>query len=245
MFSLDRAIAEWRRLMVAGGIKSPEVLDELEGHLRDDVEQMVRSGSREEEAFEAAVQRIGHVKALKLEFVKAGDTKWALLKRLKNLVARITDVPFPPLGDFNASAKQTLELARAEAPRLHHDFIGTEHVLLGLLGLESGVVSKVLGRVGVDREAIRAQIAKVVGVWPPHQAAAVIPYTPRARKALLLATREAKALKHAYVGTEHILMGLLMEGSGVAALVLKNLGVQIERTREEILKELDATRSDP
>ncbi|MEO8428481.1 MAG: Clp protease N-terminal domain-containing protein [Verrucomicrobiota bacterium] len=136
-----------------------------------------------------------------------------------------------------------MELAREEAPRFHHDFIGTEHVLLGLLKSEHGVASKVLRRLGVERDAIRVEIEKIVGVGPVHQASGAIPYTPRVRKALQLAASEAKAMNHAHVGTEHIFLGLLIEGSGVAALVLKNLGIHVNRTREEILKELNQNQS--
>ena len=152
-------------------------------------------------------------------------------------------VGLPPLEDFNANARQTLDLAREEAPRFHHDFIGTEHVLLGLLKSENGVASNVLRRFGVEREAVRMEIEKIVGVGPVHKASAAISYTPRARKALLLAVCEAKAMNHAEVGPGHIFLGLLKEGGGVAALVLRNLGIEIKRTREEILSELGPNQS--
>jgi hypothetical protein len=242
MFNLEQAISDWRRQMAAGGLKSPEVVNELESHLRDDVEQQIRSGIGEEQAFEAAVQRIGQANALKREFKKAGGIKWALHKKLRVILAQFIGgqaaIPLPPLSDFNASAQQVLELARDEPLRFHRDFIGTEHVLLGLLKMEQGIVPNVLRSLGVNHETIRLEIEKLVGLGPVHPAATPIPYTPRARKALQLAANEAKSLHHAHVGTEHIFLGLLLEGSGVAALVLKNLGVQIERTREAILREL-------
>jgi hypothetical protein len=238
MFNLDKALEDWRRQMAAGRISTAEVLKELESHLREDVRQQMRSGVNAEQAFEAAVQRIGRANALKAEFQKVGRMRWALLRRFKRFVARCIGVPFPPLTSFNASERQTLEFARAEAPRFHHDFIGTEHVLLGLLEVENGAVRNVLRRFGVDREAIRLEIEKFVGLGPVREAATAIPYTPRARKSLLLAAREAQALNHAYVGAEHIFLGLLLEGDGVAARVLRNLGIQIEKTREEILKEI-------
>jgi ATP-dependent Clp protease ATP-binding subunit ClpC len=140
------------------------------------------------------------------------------------------------LSTFTPSAKRTLELARAEAPRFYHDFIGTEHVLLGLLTLENDAASNVLRRFGVDREAVRMEIEKLVEVGPGPETTPAIPFTPRVRKAFVLAAREAKAMNHAQIGTEHIILGLLIEGSGVAALVLKNLGLDIERTRAEICK---------
>ena len=239
MFSLDQAMAEWRRQMLAAGIKTPVLLDELESHLRDDVEQQIQAGLSEQQAFERAIQRIGEAHALKCEFEKVGGTKWTLLRILKGIFGRYVGVPVSPLSNFNASARQTLEFARAEAPRFHHDFIGTEHVLLGLLTLENGVVPNILRRFGVEREAIRLEIEQFVGVGPAHEAATAIPYTPRVKKALELAIREAKAMNQVDVSTEHIFLGLLLEGDGVAAHVLKKLGVQIERTREAILTELD------
>jgi ATP-dependent Clp protease ATP-binding subunit ClpC len=105
------------------------------------------------------------------------------------------------------------------------------------------VVSKVLRRFGVERDAVRVEIEKLVGPGPVHEVNPAIPFTPRARKALQLAASEAKAMNQARVGTEHIFLGLLSEGSGVAALVLKNLGIETQRTREEILKEIDPNLS--
>jgi Clp amino terminal domain, pathogenicity island component len=243
MFNLEKAIVEWRRQMTVGGIRSPRLLDELESHLRDDMEQQILSGSDPQQAFEAAVQKIGRADALKCEFEKVGGWMWALVRKLKGFVAGDISTPFPPLNNFNTTARQTLEFARAEAPRFHHDFIGTEHVLLGLLKSEKGVVHNLLRRFGVDCESIRMEIEKVVGIGSAHESTAPIPFTPRARKALEIATKEAHTLNQADVGAEHIFLGLLIEGSGVAALVLKNLGVRIERTREELLKELDPKRN--
>jgi len=234
MFDLDRVMAEWRRQMAAAGIKSSDVLDELEGHLRDEMENQVRSGLTAQQAFEVAVRRIGQPGALKTEFSKVIGTRWALLRKLKSIFARSANVPFPSLDDFSASAKQTLELARAEAPRLHHNFIGTEHVLLGLLTLENGVVLEMLRRIGVDRKDVQTEIEKIVGLGPDQGPVPEIPFTPRARKALRLAADEARALNHPQTGPEHIFLGLIEEGSGVAALVLRNLGVNVEKARDEI-----------
>src|SRR2546430_16025544 len=100
MFNLDQAITEWRRQMAARGIKSSEVLDELESHLRDDVEMQMRSGLDPQPAFDAAVQRIGQTKALTAEFKKVGGRKWALLRKLKGLISG-SGIPFPSLSDFN------------------------------------------------------------------------------------------------------------------------------------------------
>jgi ATP-dependent Clp protease ATP-binding subunit ClpC len=132
-----------------------------------------------------------------------------------------------------------LALAREESGRLNHNFIGTEHVILGLLRLNTGVVCNVLKRKGIDLETIRLEIEKEVGRGPEQKVIGNIPFTPRVKNVLSLAAEEARLIDHTYIGTEHILLGILREGHGVAARVLKNLGVDIEATRNEIRKELD------
>ena len=112
-------------------------------------------------------------------------------------------------------------------------------MLLGLIKLGQGVAVNVLQKMSMDLETVRMEVEKQVGSGPETQSQGNIPYTPRVKKVLALAGKEAKALNHSYVGTEHILLGLLREGDGVAARVLKNLDVDIERTRNEILRELD------
>jgi ATP-dependent Clp protease ATP-binding subunit ClpC len=136
-------------------------------------------------------------------------------------------------------AQQVLALARKEADRFNHNFVGTEHLLLGLIKLGQGVAVNVLQKMGLDLETVRLEVEKQVGTGPDQKVMGNIPYTPRVKKVLALAAKEAKALNHTYVGTEHLLLGLLREGDGVAARVLKNLDVDIEETRKEILKELD------
>jgi ATP-dependent Clp protease ATP-binding subunit ClpC len=143
------------------------------------------------------------------------------------------------LSNFTPRAQQVLALARKEADRFNHNFIGTEHLLLGLIKLGQGVAVIVLQKMGLDLETVRMEVEKQVGTGPDQKMLGNIPYTPRVKKVLGLAQKEAKALNHTYVGTEHILLGLLREGDGVAARVLKNLDVDIEQTRQEILKELD------
>ena len=132
-----------------------------------------------------------------------------------------------------------LALARKEADRFNHNYVGTEHLLLGLIKLGQGVAVNVLQKLGLDLETVRIEVEKQVGSGPDTKMSGNIPYTPRVKKVLALAGKEAKALNHSYVGTEHILLGLLREGDGVAARVLKTLEVDIERTRNEVLKELD------
>src|SRR5947209_4235030 len=142
MFDLEPSITEWRRQMLAAGLKTGRRLDELESHLREDVARQMQSGESEEQEFEAAVQRVGEASLLKQEFAKLSGKKWAWLRKLKDIMAGAFDSP-PSLSTFNPGARWTLELARQEAPRLHHSFVGTEHVLLGLLALEDGVVPNV------------------------------------------------------------------------------------------------------
>ena len=143
------------------------------------------------------------------------------------------------MNNFTPRAQQVLALARKEADRFNHNYVGTEHLLLGLIKLGQGVAVNVLQKMGLDLETVRMEVEKQVGSGPETKMVGNIPYTPRVKKVLALAGKEAKALQHSYVGTEHILLGLLREGEGVAARVLKSLEVDIERTRNEILKELD------
>jgi len=143
------------------------------------------------------------------------------------------------MNNFTPRAQQVLALARKEADRFNHNFVGTEHLLLGLIKLGQGVAVNVLQKLGLDLETVRMEVEKQVGTGPDQKMIGNIPYTPRVKKVLALAAKEAKALNHTYVGTEHILLGLLREGDGVAARVLKNLDIDIEQTRQEILKELD------
>ncbi len=143
------------------------------------------------------------------------------------------------MNNFTPRAQQVLALARKEADRFSHSYVGTEHILLGLIKLGQGVAVNVLQKMGLDLETVRMEVEKQVGSGPETKMVGNIPYTPRVKKVLALAGKEAKMLNHSYVGTEHILLGLLREGEGVAARVLKNLDIDIERTRNEILRELD------
>ena len=143
------------------------------------------------------------------------------------------------MNNFTPRAQQVLALARKEADRFRHNYVGTEHLLLGLIKLGQGVAVSVLQKMGLDLETVRGAVEKQVGTGTEAKTTGSIPYTPRVKKVLALAGKEAKTLNHSYVGTEHILLGLLREGEGVAARVLKSLDVDIERTRQEILRELD------
>ena len=143
------------------------------------------------------------------------------------------------MNNFTPRAQQVLALARKEAERFIHNYVGTEHILLGLIKLGQGVAVNVLHKLGLDLETVRMQVEQQVGSGPETKMVGNIPYTPRVKKVLALASKEAKALNHSYVGTEHILLGLLREGEGVAAQVLRNLDINLDKARNEILKELD------
>ena len=149
------------------------------------------------------------------------------------------------MNDFTPRAKEVLALALKEAKRLNHAYVGTEHLLLGLIKLGQGVAVKVLQRMGLDLERVRIEVEQHIGPHPEAKMVGNIPYTPRVKKVLALAGKEAEALKQSYVGTEHILLGLLREGEGIAARVLESLEVDLARTRNEILKELDPNYTPP
>jgi ATP-dependent Clp protease ATP-binding subunit ClpC len=142
-------------------------------------------------------------------------------------------------ANFTPRAQQVIKLARREADRFNHPYVGTEHLLLGLIVLGEGVAVNVLERMGISLESVRYEVEKAVGQGPETKTVGNVPFTPRSKKVLQLALAEAQSLNHTYVGTEHILLGLLREGEGVAAQVLKNLDVDLDSAREEVMRELD------
>lgn len=378
MFNLDKAISDWRLQMAANGMESPELLDELEGHLREEVAQRTSSGATEQAAFESAVECFGRPEALGVEFEKVRSKEarhrflricryifaacvllintrtlleyeisplerifgisavsviclcmafrprlvrflpstsrgqiakalklaasllplWPILALLDALhlvhlglgiVATVvlwcllaalamialedalnprfrgsggSGGPFPPFQPrgqpvpptrpqppelaatlppsrpVDPVVREALELAGDEANRLGHDYVGTEHVLLALLRLARGSFAGVLQRMNLDREIVRREVERLVSPAPIHMRAATLRLTPRASRAVKLAAREAKAFKHPSIAAEHVFLGLLIEGSGVAAVVLRKLGIHIEQTREEISREV-------
>lgn len=141
---------------------------------------------------------------------------------------------------FTERARKVIILAKEEARRFNHDYIGTEHILLGLIREGEGVAAAVLEKMGLDLQTIRLEVEKVVQPGPTTQILGDIPFTPRAKKALELAAEEARALGHNYIGTEHILLGLIREGESVASQVLLNLGLDLDRVRNEVLNVLGA-----
>jgi hypothetical protein len=353
MFNLDQAIAEWRQQMAAAGIKSLKVLDELESHLRDDVEMLIESGTSAREAFDSAVRRIGDARTLRVEFEKSAPqaerttlfrtlcfstavalfliSMWSLiqfeLSTAEKIVgfgasglgsAYLAGVPFlrrwlsqsvftklmvaskigsvfiwiPPVllllaatkwihveigiivhtvmwvlclvfsftpfaavfgnfenggspilpglsGRLSPVSQRSLEIAREEAARLGHDFVGTEHVLLGVLKLTRGALARILQTDHVRCESVQTEIERLIPRQPARISASALVLTPRARKALRFAGREAKSAKRSLINPEHIFLGLLIEGGGAAAQALKNLGVRVDRIRDALRSDLD------
>ena len=338
--------------MAAQGVKSRDVLDELENHLCEDVANQVHSGTDAAEAFKIAAQRIGQGAVLKKEFTKLNvgkpsllpaifratcfisgpfmllvgawavldsdgvsfgqgtsllvisclaiytgslpfwhrslpspNTKWLSIA-LKTATALIASLPLiallgalgvrclqtdntvtmilfcvvaafcatmfayacldlergtgwgfacPAADRFTDLAQRATEMAHDEAGRLGHDYVGTEHLLLGVISCDSGLLSDLLRKWNIDAETIRAEIEKMVSPGAARKSARDIPYTPRAKRALGLAAQELLAMGHSFVSPEHILLGLLMEKEGVAGLVLRGLGINAERARRDIL----------
>ncbi|MFB3919143.1 MAG: ATP-dependent Clp protease ATP-binding subunit [Candidatus Velamenicoccus archaeovorus] len=137
---------------------------------------------------------------------------------------------------FTERARKVIVLAKEEARRFNHDYIGTEHLLLGLIREGEGVAAAVLQKLGLSLESIRLEVEKLVQPGPTTQIQGDVPFTPRSKKALELAAEEARALGHNYIGTEHLLLGLIREGEGVASQVLLNLGLDLNRVRSEIME---------
>src|ERR1700677_2284044 len=145
---------------------------------------------------------------------------------------------------FTDRARRVVVFAQQEARGLDHDYIGPEHILLGLVHEGAGVAPKALESLGISLDTVRQQVEEIIGrgrQTPPGH----IPFTPRAKKVLQLSLQESKALDHHYIGTEHILLGLIHEGDGVAAQVLVSLGADLDGTRRQVtqlLQEYQARR---
>jgi ATP-dependent Clp protease ATP-binding subunit ClpA len=136
---------------------------------------------------------------------------------------------------FTDRARKVMQLANQEAQRLNHEYIGTEHILLGLVKEGSGVAANVLKNLDIDLRKIRLEVEKLVQTGPDMVTLGKLPQTPRAKKVIEYSIEEARNLNHNYVGTEHLLLGLLREQESVAAQVLMNLGLKLEGVREEVL----------
>src|SRR5450432_2725398 len=146
---------------------------------------------------------------------------------------------------FTERAQRVILIAQEKAKRLNHDYVGTEHMLLGLIALGEGVAAQVLANLGVDLRRVRAEIEKIVGTGDNVMLLGEIPFTPRAKKVLELAVEEAQNMGHSHVGTEHLLLGLIREEEGVAAQVLENLGVRLDIVREEVISLLGEGQPGP
>jgi len=136
---------------------------------------------------------------------------------------------------FTDRARRVVVLAQEESRLLNHNYIGTEHILLGLVREREGVASKALELLNISLEAVRSQVEEIIGQGQ-GMTAGHIPFTPRAKKVLELSLREALQLGHNYIGTEHILLGLIREGEGVAAQVLQKLGADLNRVRQTVIQ---------
>ena len=141
---------------------------------------------------------------------------------------------------FTDRARKVMALANQEAQRFNHEYIGTEHILLGLVKEGSGVGATVLKNLDVDIKKLRLEIEKHVKSGPDMVTMGKLPQTPRAKKVIEYAIEEARALNHNYVGTEHILLGILRESEGIAAQVLMHIGLKLEDVRQEVLNLLGA-----
>ncbi|NQT32387.1 MAG: NDP-hexose 4-ketoreductase, partial [Candidatus Omnitrophica bacterium] len=147
----------------------------------------------------------------------------------------------PAFNRFTERARKVILLAKEEAKQFNHDYIGTEHVLMGLVKEGEGVASAVLTSLGLDSETIRMEVEKLVQPGPDKIITSDIPFTPRAKKVIELAMDEARNLGHNYIGTEHLLLGLIREGDGVASQVLLNLGLDLKIVRDEVLNLLGSS----
>jgi GNAT superfamily N-acetyltransferase len=145
---------------------------------------------------------------------------------------------------YTDRARRVVVLAQEEARMLNHNYIGTEHILLGLVHEGEGVAAKALESLGISLDAVRQQVEEIIG--PGQQMlSGHIPFTPRAKKVLELSRREASQLGHDYIGTEHILLGLIREGDGVAAQVLVTLGADLNRVRQQVIQLITGQQPQP
>jgi len=147
----------------------------------------------------------------------------------------------PAFNRFTERARKVILLAKEEAKKFNHDYIGTEHILLGLIREGEGVAAAVLASLGLDPDNIRAEVEKLVQQGPGRIMESDIPFTPKAKKVIELAMDEARSLGHNYIGTEHLLLGLIREGDGVASQVLMNLGLDLKSVRDEVLNLLGSS----
>ena len=209
MFNLEQAIADWRRRAAWEGLAS-DVLDELESHLRDEIARQICDGAEPGRAFQNAVHLLGETAQLNEEFAKA-------------------------TGVTPVNSKELLEAARAEAGRMGHNFIGTEHLLLGLLKIGKGTVESSFSGSSLCFESVRHEIEHLIGPQKTEAGSADLPLTPRAQKALKIAESEAVRFRQPLLTANHFLLGLILEGDGLGARVLKKMGVGAKQIRKLLL----------
>jgi excisionase family DNA binding protein len=170
------------------------------------------------------------------EFLHSDDPiQHAFMELAKRMGGRTRD----RFERFTERARHVMSLAQAEALLMKHNYIGTEHLLLGLVREGDGVAAQVLRNLNVDLQAVRSKVEAIIG-WGNKIAEGPVGLTPRAKKVIELAVDEARTLGHHYIGTEHLLLGLIREGNGVAAQVMKDLSVALDSVRAETLRILNA-----
>ncbi len=146
---------------------------------------------------------------------------------------------------FTNRARRVVVLAQEEARMLSHDYIGTEHILLGLVHEGTGVAAQALESLGITQQAVRQQVEQIIGRGDQDPRGGHIPFTPQAKKALELSLREALQIGHNYIGTEHILLGVIREGEGPAAQVLISLGADLDTVRQQVIELLQGYQGQP
>jgi ATP-dependent Clp protease ATP-binding subunit ClpC len=144
------------------------------------------------------------------------------------------------MQNFTPRAKHVLVLAQKEAERFNHDYVGTEHLLLGLIALGEGVAVTVLKAMNLNLDKLRIEVEKVCGVGGPTKQKGLVPFTPRLKRVLIMAATEAKSMNYNFIGTEHLLLAVLREGESSAAKILANMKIDVEKVRKEVIKALDS-----
>jgi len=147
---------------------------------------------------------------------------------------------FDAMKNFTPRAKHVLVLAQKEAERFNHDYVGTEHLLLGLIVLGEGVAVSVLKSMGLNLDQLRLEVEKLCGVGGPTKQAGLVPFTPRLKRVLILAAKEAKDMNYNFIGTEHLLLALMREGESAAAKILSNMKIDINEVRRQVIQALDS-----
>ncbi len=174
---------------------------------------------------------------------EASMRRWRPLVAMSMGMATMRRQPKGMFQRFTDRARRAVHLAQEEARLLRHNYVGTEHLLLGLLYEGEGVAAKALGSLGISLERVRAQVEEIIGRGQTIPSGH-IPFTPRAKKVLELSLREALQLGHSYIGTEHILLGLIREGEGPAAQVLARLGADLNPVRQQVIQLLHGYQGD-